>query len=74
VARVALAWLLHQSAVTSVIIGAKSREQLQDNMAASAVKLNAEDLGALNQVSALTPEYPGWMVERMGSDRLNTLR
>jgi aryl-alcohol dehydrogenase-like predicted oxidoreductase len=74
VARVALAWLLHQSAVTSVIVGAKTREQLLDNLAATAVKLTAEDLGALNQVSALTPEYPGWMVERMGSDRLNTLR
>jgi aryl-alcohol dehydrogenase-like predicted oxidoreductase len=74
VARVALAWLLHQSAVTSVIVGAKSREQLADNLAATAVKLTAEDLSALNQVSALTPEYPGWMVERMGGDRLNTLR
>jgi aryl-alcohol dehydrogenase-like predicted oxidoreductase len=74
VARVALAWLLHQSAVTSVIIGAKTREQLADNIAASDVKLSTEDLGALNEVSALAREYPGWMVERMGSDRLNILR
>src|SRR5579862_9648953 len=58
VARVALAWLLHQSAVTSVIIGAKNREQLLDNIAATSVKLTAEDLTALNQVSALTAEYP----------------
>jgi aryl-alcohol dehydrogenase-like predicted oxidoreductase len=74
VAGVALAWLLHQSAVTSVIVGARTREQLLDNMAATKVKLTAEDLSALNQVSALTPEYPGWMLERMGTDRLNTLR
>jgi aryl-alcohol dehydrogenase-like predicted oxidoreductase len=74
VARVALAWLLHQSAVTSVIIGAKTREQLADNIAATDVKLSSEDLGALNEVSALAREYPGWMVERMGSDRLNILR
>ncbi|HEY4341164.1 MAG TPA: aldo/keto reductase [Steroidobacteraceae bacterium] len=74
VARIALAWLLHQSAVTSVIIGAKNREQLQDNMAATEVKLSADELAALNKVSALTPEYPGWMVERMGADRLNSLR
>jgi aryl-alcohol dehydrogenase-like predicted oxidoreductase len=74
VARVALAWLLHQSAVTSVIIGAKTREQLADNIGATAVKLSAEDLAALNEVSALAREYPGWMVERMGSDRLNILR
>jgi aryl-alcohol dehydrogenase-like predicted oxidoreductase len=74
VAGIALAWLLHQSAVTAVIVGARTRAQLLDNMAATQVKLTAEDLGALNQVSALTPEYPGWMLERMGTDRLNTLR
>ncbi len=74
VAAIALAWLLHQAAVTSVIVGAKTREQLQDNLAATNIKLTPEDLGALNQVSALTPEYPGWMLERMATDRLNTLR
>jgi aryl-alcohol dehydrogenase-like predicted oxidoreductase len=74
VARVALAWLLHQSAVTSVIIGAKSREQLLDNLGAATVTLSSDDLAALNKVSVLAPEYPGWMVERMGTDRLNTLR
>ncbi len=74
VARVALAWLLHQSAVTSVIIGAKSREQLLDNMAATEVQLTGDDLAALNTVSALAPEYPGWMLERMGSDRINSVR
>ncbi len=74
VAAIALGWLLHQSAVTSVIVGAKTREQLQDNIASTKVKLTAEDLAALNQVSALAPEYPGWMIERMSTDRLNTLR
>jgi aryl-alcohol dehydrogenase-like predicted oxidoreductase len=74
VARVALAWLLHQSAVTSVIIGAKTREQLADNLAATEVKLGTEELRTLDEVSALAREYPGWMVERMGSDRLNILR
>jgi aryl-alcohol dehydrogenase-like predicted oxidoreductase len=74
VAGVAVAWLLHQTAVTSVIVGAKTREQLLDNMAATQVKLGAEELAALNQVSALTPEYPGWMLERMATDRLNILR
>jgi aryl-alcohol dehydrogenase-like predicted oxidoreductase len=74
VAGIAVAWLLHQSAVTAVIVGARTREQLLDNMAATQVKLTAEDLSALNQVSALAPEYPGWMLERMGTDRLNSLR
>jgi aryl-alcohol dehydrogenase-like predicted oxidoreductase len=74
VARVALAWLLQQSAVTSVIIGAKTREQLLDNMAATDVRLTGEDLTALNDVSALAREYPGWMIERMGTDRLASVR
>jgi aryl-alcohol dehydrogenase-like predicted oxidoreductase len=74
VARVALAWLLHQSAVTSVIIGAKTREQLLDNIGATKVRLTAEDLTALNEVSALAQEYPGWMLDRMAQDRLGTLR
>jgi aryl-alcohol dehydrogenase-like predicted oxidoreductase len=74
VARVALAWLLHQGAVTSVIIGARNRDQLLDNLAATQVRLGAEDLGALDEVSALAREYPGWMIERMATDRLGTLR
>jgi aryl-alcohol dehydrogenase-like predicted oxidoreductase len=74
VARVALAWLLQQSAVTSVIVGAKTRAQLLDNMAATEVRLTAEDLAALHEVSALAPEYPGWMLERMGSERLASVR
>jgi aryl-alcohol dehydrogenase-like predicted oxidoreductase len=68
VARLALAWLLHQKAVMSVIIGAKTDAQLQDNLAASAVEFSAEELARIDEVSALTPEYPGWMIERMNSD------
>ena len=63
VARVALAWLLTRPFMTSVIIGAKTREQLTDNLAASSVKLAAEHVKALDEASALPPEYPGWMLE-----------
>ncbi len=73
VARVALSWLLHQSHVTSVIIGARTPEQLADNLAAVKVKLSAEDLDALDKVSALPKEYPGWMLERQGMDRLASI-
>ncbi|MDE1152422.1 MAG: aldo/keto reductase [Micavibrio sp.] len=69
VARVALAWLLHQQAVTTVIIGAKTTEQLDDNIASTTVKLTAEDLATLDKVSALPSEYPGWMIERQNTDR-----
>jgi aryl-alcohol dehydrogenase-like predicted oxidoreductase len=69
VARVALAWLLHQPHVTTLIIGAKTQEQLEDNLAAPSLKLTAEQLAALAAVSALPPEYPGWMLARQGEDR-----
>ncbi len=69
VARVALAWLLHQKGVMSVIIGAKTPEQLQDNLAASTLSLAAADLAALDEISALKPEYPGWMVTRPRAGR-----
>jgi aryl-alcohol dehydrogenase-like predicted oxidoreductase len=68
VARVALAWHLTRPFVTSVIIGAKSREQLSDNLAAVDVKLTDEQLRLLDEASALPPEYPGWMVEWQNRD------
>jgi len=70
VARVALAYLLHKPHVTSVIIGAKTDEQLLDNLAATELRLSEEELATLDKVSALPAEYPGWMVERQGGDRL----
>jgi aryl-alcohol dehydrogenase-like predicted oxidoreductase len=69
VARLALAWLLHQKAVTTVIIGAKKIDQLNDNLKATEVMLSEEDLQKLNEVSQLPREYPGWMFERQGADR-----
>ena len=69
VAQIALSWLLHQPAVTSVIIGANKPEQLADNLSSVDVKLEAEELNQLNEVSKLSPEYPGWMIKRQGSGR-----
>jgi aryl-alcohol dehydrogenase-like predicted oxidoreductase len=69
VAQVALGWLLHQPVVTSVIIGAKKPEQLQDNLKAVDLKLTADELSQLDVASKLSPEYPGWMIERQGVDR-----
>lgn len=73
VARIALAWLLHQSVVTSVIIGAKRIDQLEDNIAAAEVELTSEELAALDKVSALKSEYPQWMFERQGEERTKQL-
>jgi len=73
VAQIAIAWLLHQSVVTSVIIGAKRPDQLEDNIAATRVALTADELTALDKVSALPPEYPGWMLDRQGEARRQQL-
>ncbi|MBN9388831.1 MAG: aldo/keto reductase [Chloroflexi bacterium] len=70
VARIALAWLLHQQAVTSVIIGAKTLDQLNDNLQAPEIKLSADELERIDKVSALAPEYPGWMIARQNNDRV----
>ncbi len=69
VAQVALSWLLHQDVVTSVIVGAKRAEQLGDNISATRVTLDQVDLAALDSVTKLPAEYPGWMLERQGAYR-----
>ncbi|HVW28225.1 MAG TPA: aldo/keto reductase [Polyangiaceae bacterium] len=68
VARVALAWVLTRPFITSVIIGAKTLEQLHDNLAASDVKLASEHVTALDAASALPVEYPAWMLEFQNSE------
>jgi aryl-alcohol dehydrogenase-like predicted oxidoreductase len=73
VAQVALAWLLHQPQVTSVIVGAKRPEQLADNIAATQVKLSAAELEQIDQCGRLPSEYPGWMFERQGEYRSKQL-
>jgi aryl-alcohol dehydrogenase-like predicted oxidoreductase len=69
-ARLALAWLLAKPVVTSVIIGAKRLDQLRDNLAAVELTLSQDELRQLDEVSALAPEYPGWMLPFQGADRL----
>ena len=64
VARIALAWLLHRRVVSSVIIGAKRMEQLDDNIAAADVELTDRELDTLDAAGALPAEYPGWMFDR----------
>ncbi|MEU3986691.1 aldo/keto reductase [Streptomyces sp. NPDC026672] len=72
-ARIALAWLLAQPAVTSVLVGAKRLGQLQDNLAAADITLSEDELRALDEVSRLPLEYPGWMLDTQGADRLGAV-
>jgi aryl-alcohol dehydrogenase-like predicted oxidoreductase len=70
VAQVALAWLLAQPHVTSVIIGAKNQEQLLDNIAATELELSPEQIKAIDEASQLPNEYPQWMLTRQSADRI----
>jgi len=69
-ARISLAWLLAKPVVTSVIIGAKRLDQLHDNIAAVELKLTEDEIKQLDEVSALPPEYPGWMLPFQSANRL----
>ena len=73
VAQIALGWLLHQPQVTSIIVGAKRPEQLADNIGAAKITLSAAELQAIDAVSRLPGEYPGWMFERQGEARRQQL-
>jgi aryl-alcohol dehydrogenase-like predicted oxidoreductase len=70
VAQVALAWLLHQGHVTSVIVGAKRLDQLDENLGAIAITFTEGDLAKLGEVSRLPAEYPGWMLDVQGERRI----
>ena len=74
VARVALAWLVQKKGVMSVIVGAKTIEQLDDNLAAADLALSKEEMARLDEASALKPEYPGWMLARQGEGRAPAAR
>lgn len=69
VAAVALAWLVQKPGVTSVIIGARTIEQLRENLKAAQVKLGEEEMKRLDKVSARPLPYPQWMIATVGQDR-----
>lgn len=70
VAQVALAWLLAQPGVTSIIIGANKMSQLEDNLKAADLELTAAQVEALSATTAPAPHYPQWMIERQNEGRL----
>src|SRR5438132_8849016 len=70
-ARISLAWLLTRPVVTSVILGAKRIDQLQDNLAAVELKLSEDEIKQLDEISTLPPEYSGWMLATQNADRMD---
>jgi aryl-alcohol dehydrogenase-like predicted oxidoreductase len=69
-AQVALAWLLGRPAVTSLIIGARTDEQLADNLGAASLTLAEDERAALDKVSAPELIYPHWHQLATARDRL----
>jgi aryl-alcohol dehydrogenase-like predicted oxidoreductase len=65
-ARVAISWLLTRPEVTSVIVGASSLTQLEENLAAATLKLGEGHVRALDEASAVPPIYPRWWDTAMG--------
>lgn len=69
--QIALAWMLTKPVVSSIIIGVRTMEQLEDNLKANQVNLTVEDVAALDKVSALPELYPYRMIEAYGTRKLN---
>ena len=68
-AQIALAWVRQQPGITSTIIGAKTGNQLNDNIKSTEITLSTAQLDKIDAVSALQKEYPQWMVERQSGGR-----
>jgi aryl-alcohol dehydrogenase-like predicted oxidoreductase len=71
VAQVANAWLLHKPGVTSLVVGARTEEQLADNLAAADLALSEDEMTRLDEVSAMPLLYPYWHQKASASDRLS---
>ncbi|HSV33496.1 MAG TPA: aldo/keto reductase [Pyrinomonadaceae bacterium] len=69
IAQVALAWLLAQQGVTSIIVGANKMSQLEDNLKSANLELTAEEVEQLSRSTAPRAIYPQWMIERQNAGR-----
>ena len=67
--QIAIAWLLHQPVMTSVAFGSRTIAQLESNIAATKITLSADELSAIDAVSALPVEYPAWKLAEAYADR-----
>ena len=70
-AQIALAWLLGRPGVASLVVGARTEEQLADNIAAAGVALTDEERARLDKVSAPPLLYPYWHQANSAGDRLS---
>jgi aryl-alcohol dehydrogenase-like predicted oxidoreductase len=69
-AQAALAWLLTRPTVSSIIVGARTNEQLADNLRAAELTLTDEEIGRLEEVSRPPLIYPYWHQRKTAASRL----
>jgi aryl-alcohol dehydrogenase-like predicted oxidoreductase len=69
VPQVALNWVMRRPAVSCVLVGARTEQQLRDNLAAATWQLSEEEMKRLNEVSAIPFAYPQWHQRRFGAER-----
>jgi aryl-alcohol dehydrogenase-like predicted oxidoreductase len=70
IAQAALNWVLRKPGVTSIIVGARTEEQLKDNLEAAGWQMTEEQVGRLDEVSTTPPIYPYWHQRRFNSERV----
>jgi aryl-alcohol dehydrogenase-like predicted oxidoreductase len=72
--QVAIRWVLEQPGITSAIVGARTAEQLRDNLLAGSFRLAEEELERLNRVSHLPDRYPEAMEKNMHERRASAVK
>jgi aryl-alcohol dehydrogenase-like predicted oxidoreductase len=70
-AQVSLAWLLTRPAVSSILVGASSTKQLEENLGAAALELDADELAELDAATRAPQPYPHWFTERVADGKLH---
>ncbi|MGH8264774.1 MAG: aldo/keto reductase, partial [Steroidobacteraceae bacterium] len=70
-AQISIAWLLTRPQVASILVGASSVKQLEDNLGATQVKLDAEELAQLDAATKPTIPYPQWFTARVADSKVH---
>jgi aryl-alcohol dehydrogenase-like predicted oxidoreductase len=67
-AQVAITWILTRDFITTVLLGARTMDQLEDNLCAAGLTLSAEEIDRLDELTRPAALYPGYMLDMMGLD------
>jgi aryl-alcohol dehydrogenase-like predicted oxidoreductase len=70
-AQVSLAYIAQKPGITSIVVGARTADQLRDNLAAADLSLSDDEIKALDDVSGSPLSYPFWHQRNNSTDRLS---